>query len=136
MALSALFLVVACLLSLLSPLYRVGRRPKGLPPGPPTIPVLGNIHLFPKRDVHLQYQKWAKEYGPIYSLILGTKTMIVLSSSEVVRDLLDKRSAIYSDRQGKFETLKDLAIFAMLTAEKSQNTIWPRKSCRAAIDLS
>jgi hypothetical protein len=107
MASTALLLVVACLLLLLSPLYRVGRRPKGLPPGPPTIPVLGNIHLFPKRDVHLQYQEWAKEYGPIYSLILGTKTMIVLSGSELVRDLLDKRSAIYSDRQGEFRDAQD-----------------------------
>lgn len=24
---------------------RIGRRPKDLPPGPPTIPVLGNLHL-------------------------------------------------------------------------------------------
>lgn len=82
-------------------LLRVGHRPKGLPPGPPTLPILGNIHLLPSRDVHLQFQKWAQEYGPIYSLILGTKTMIVLSSSEAVRDLLDKKGAIYSDRQGQ-----------------------------------
>lgn len=56
----------------------------------------------PPRDVHLQYQKWANEYGPIYSLMLGTKTMIVLSSDEAVRDLVDKRSAIYSDRQDHY----------------------------------
>jgi hypothetical protein len=53
----------------------------------------------PTRDAHLQFQKWAKEYGPIYSLILGTKTLIVLSSDEAVKDLLDKRSGIYSHRQ-------------------------------------
>lgn len=39
---------------------------------------------------------------PIYSLILGTKTMIVLSSDTAVKDLLDKRSAIYSDRPDMF----------------------------------
>lgn len=53
----------------------------------------------PTRDAHLQFQKWAEEYGPIYSLILGTKTLIVLSSDEAVKDLLDKRSGIYSHRQ-------------------------------------
>ena len=30
--------------------------------------------------------------------MLGTKTYVVLSSDVVVKDLLDKRSAIYSDR--------------------------------------
>lgn len=53
----------------------------------------------PSRDVHLQFHKWAQEYGPIYSLILGTKTLIVLSSDETVKELLDRRSGIYSDRQ-------------------------------------
>lgn len=52
----------------------------------------------PTQDAHKQFQKWAEEYGPVYSLILGTKTLIVLSSAEAVKDLLDKRSAIYSDR--------------------------------------
>jgi hypothetical protein len=56
----------------------------------------------PSRDAHLQFQKWAKEYGPVYSLILGTKTLIVLSSDQAVKDLLDKKSAIYSDRQDMY----------------------------------
>lgn len=38
------------------------------------------------------------ESRPIYSLIMGTQVMIVLSSDRAVRDLLDKRSANYSSR--------------------------------------
>lgn len=53
----------------------------------------------PTRDAHLQFQKWAREYGPVYSLILGSKVLIVLSSDEAVKTLLDKRSGIYSHRQ-------------------------------------
>jgi hypothetical protein len=79
-------------------LSRVGRRPAGYPPGPPTWPVIGNLHLMPKEKGHLQFQKWAEEYGPVYSLILGTKVMIVLSSDQAIKDLLDKRSGIYSSR--------------------------------------
>lgn len=52
----------------------------------------------PKEKGHLQFQKWAEEYGPVYSLILGTQVMIVLSSDQAVKDLLDKRSNIYSSR--------------------------------------
>jgi hypothetical protein len=58
----------------------------------------------PDRDLHLQFEQWAKEYGPVYSLILGTKTMIVLSSDKAVVDLFDKRGAIYSSRAGQYRS--------------------------------
>lgn len=48
--------------------------------------------------MHLQFEKWAKEYGPIYSVILGTKTLIVLNHRKVVKDLLDHKSNQYSSR--------------------------------------
>jgi hypothetical protein len=52
----------------------------------------------PAKDPHLQFEKWAREYGPIYSLILGTKNMVVLSQDQAVKDLFDKKGAIYSSR--------------------------------------
>lgn len=52
----------------------------------------------PSRDSHLQFQKWAQEYGPVYSLMLGTQVLVVLSGDVAVKELLDKRSGIYSDR--------------------------------------
>ncbi|KIW01166.1 uncharacterized protein PV09_07451 [Verruconis gallopava] len=79
-------------------LSQIGKRPADYPPGPPTVPVLGNIHLMPDVDIHGQFRKWAMKYGPIYSLMLGTKSMIVLSGPEAIKDLLDKRSAYYSSR--------------------------------------
>ncbi|GAW26375.1 putative cytochrome P450 [Rosellinia necatrix] len=77
---------------------KIGTRPKDYPPGPPTLPLIGNLHQLPKSNGHLQFQKWAEEYGPVYSLMLGTKVVVVLSSDVAVKDLLDKRSAIYSSR--------------------------------------
>ena len=91
------FLGAAAVLTILI-VKNIGRRPKGYPPGPPTLPVIGNLHQIPAKNPHLQFQKWADEYGPIYSLILGTKATIVLSSDVAIKDLLDKRSAIYSSR--------------------------------------
>lgn len=34
----------------------------------------------------------------MYSLVLGMKIMIVLNTDQAVKDLLDKRSSIYSSR--------------------------------------
>ena len=60
------------------------------------------VDQMPTRDAHLQFEKWAREYGPVYSLMLGTKVLIVLSSDEAVKELLDRRSGIYSDRQDMY----------------------------------
>lgn len=32
----------------------IARREHGLPPGPPTVPLLGNLHLFPRSELHIQ----------------------------------------------------------------------------------
>lgn len=61
----------------------------------------------PRTKAHLQFQKWGEEYGSIYSLVLGTQVMIVLNTAEAVRDLMDKRSAIYSSRP-KMHLAQDL----------------------------
>lgn len=42
--------------------------------------------------------KWAKEYGPIFSLKLGSKTMVVITGAAEAKELLDRRSATTSDR--------------------------------------
>ncbi|KAK8080564.1 hypothetical protein PG997_008382 [Apiospora hydei] len=51
-----------------------------------------------KENPHLQMKKWAEEYGPVFSLMLGTSTTIVLSSDRAVKELLDKRGSVYNSR--------------------------------------
>ena len=45
-----------------------------------------------------RFKEWADEYGRIFSLKIGAGTLIVLNDKRTVHDLLDKRSAIYSER--------------------------------------
>lgn len=90
--------LLVSLVFILQRLSKIGRRPSDYPPGPPTLPLIGNLHLLRQEKVYLQFQEWAKEYGPIYSLILGSRIVIVLNSDQAIKDLLDKRSNIYSSR--------------------------------------
>ncbi|KAK7180398.1 hypothetical protein DPSP01_001825 [Paraphaeosphaeria sporulosa] len=94
-----LLLTLTTLLAILHRYRILGRRPKDLPPGPPTLPFLGNLHQIPAAKAWHQFKAWADEYGPIYSLMLGPSTvMIVLSSDEAVKELLDRRSGNFSSR--------------------------------------
>ncbi|KII94756.1 hypothetical protein PLICRDRAFT_169479 [Plicaturopsis crispa FD-325 SS-3] len=81
-----------------SRLMKTGHREKGLPPGPPTVPILGNLLIFPTKHPHLKFTQWAKTYGDIYSLKLGANTAVVISSTAAVKSLIDRRGATTSDR--------------------------------------
>lgn len=83
--------LVALILIIFQNYHKIGHRPRNHPPGPPTLPLVGNLHQIPREKRHLQFEKWARQYGPIYSLILGTKVMTVLNSDLAIKDLLNKR---------------------------------------------
>jgi hypothetical protein len=103
--------VAACVTYLLS---RFISSPKVLlPPGPHRWPLIGSALEVPRTHPWLTFAKWAKTYGTGYhisiSLLIRTtgsivyaevvgQPLIVLNSAKIARDLLDQRSAIYSDR--------------------------------------
>lgn len=53
LSLAAVFLVITTWA--LIRLRKLGSREPGLPPGPPTLPILGNLHLFETKHTHLRY---------------------------------------------------------------------------------
>jgi cytochrome P450 family 619 len=89
---------VALLALFLYALIFTGRRDRRLPPGPPTLPIIGNLHQIPPKGSYLKFTEWATKYGGIYSLKLGPGTAIVLTDRALVKALIDKKSSIYSNR--------------------------------------
>ena len=72
--------LLALLFSFAPKIYRIGRRPKDYPPGPPTRWLLGNLLQIPKSRPHLQFQKWAKEYG--YAMLRPEQVTTILTNSD------------------------------------------------------
>ncbi|KAG0704855.1 cytochrome P450 [Suillus ampliporus] len=85
---------------LLVPLFIAWRSKSRLPfpPGPRSLPFVGNAFDIDVSKPWLTYATWKEKYGDIvYSRVLG-QHIIIISSIQVAKELLDKRSAIYSDR--------------------------------------
>ncbi|KAF2501617.1 cytochrome P450 [Lophium mytilinum] len=79
------------LLALSALIYRVlqiGKRDPRMPKGPPTLPVIGNIHQIPSTGLFRQFRQWAKEYGSIFSLKVGPSNIIVLCDRKAIHKLL------------------------------------------------
>ncbi|KAL4935969.1 hypothetical protein BDV06DRAFT_205916 [Aspergillus oleicola] len=72
------------------------------PPGPSCLPVIGNLHQFPLKDFHLKFQKWADQYGPLLCLKTGSQNFMLINSPAVVKDLIEKRGALYAARPDWF----------------------------------
>ncbi|KAH9917066.1 cytochrome P450 [Fomitopsis serialis] len=101
MSVSANFAAVAGLcLAVMFLLHILRRTPKrnDLPPGPPRIPFLGNIHQLPKVDQYLTFMEWAAQYGDIVYAEILTQPIVILSSAKAAFDLMEKRGARYSNK--------------------------------------
>ncbi|KAK3688655.1 cytochrome P450 [Podospora appendiculata] len=66
-----------------------------LPNGPPTLPIIGNLHQIPKTGAHQKFTEWSKTYGGIFSLKLGPSLAVVITDRRLVKELLDKKSSIW-----------------------------------------
>ena len=105
-------------------LSKMTKKSPNYPPGPPRDPIIGNARQMTGDNIELRFTEWGKRYGASYSLSVGMsfnlilnqwsdvgtvigdinylevlgQPMVVLNSYTACRDLLEKRSAIYSSR--------------------------------------
>ncbi|MED6118229.1 hypothetical protein PIB30_000856 [Stylosanthes scabra] len=73
------------------------RRQTNRPPGPPGLPIIGNLHqLGPKP--HVTLSTLSKTYGPLMSLQLGSVTVVIASSPSAAQEILQRHDSSFSDR--------------------------------------
>nr|QWK52255.1 cytochrome P450 77A4 [Isatis tinctoria] len=77
-----------------------------LPPGPPGWPVVGNLFQFARSGKpFFEYaEELKKTYGPIFTLRMGTRTMIILSDASLVHEALIQRGALFASRPAENPT--------------------------------
>ncbi|TFY60467.1 hypothetical protein EVJ58_g5135 [Rhodofomes roseus] len=68
------------------------------PPGPRSLPFIGNAHQIPLEYAEKTFAQWQSRYGDIAFVNIFTRPTLIVNSTTAARELLEKRSAKYSDR--------------------------------------
>ncbi|KAM5576690.1 cytochrome P450 81E8 [Rosa sericea] len=78
-------------------LFLKSRRYANLPPSPPSLPILGHLHLL-KPPVHRTFHSLSQTYGPIFSLWFGSRRVVIVSSSAAVEECFTKNDIVLANR--------------------------------------
>ncbi|XP_018428582.1 PREDICTED: cytochrome P450 2J6-like [Nanorana parkeri] len=85
-------------LVLLALLWRKFSRPKGFPPGPLALPVLGNILQMDFANPLKDLRKFSEVYGPVYSIYLGFTPAVVIQGLKELKEVLVNKGVDFADR--------------------------------------
>nr|XP_001334090.3 cytochrome P450 2K1-like [Danio rerio] len=92
-------MVVAVLLLFLFISFFSSSQDEGkYPPGPKPLPLLGNLHILDLKNTYMSLWKLSKTYGPIYTVHMGPRKVVVLSGYKTVKEALVNLSEEFGDR--------------------------------------
>ncbi|KAJ7200845.1 cytochrome P450 [Mycena pura] len=84
-------------LVLVGSLFRKQRRNASLPPGPPGLPVIGNVLDMPSVTEWLTFSEWGSKWGGLSSVTLLGQPIVIVNSAATMEQL-DTRGSVFSSR--------------------------------------
>ena len=95
---TVLYSAISAILLLLSFKFFKSRASHiNLPPSPPSIPILGHLHLI-KPPIRRAFLNLSKKYGPIISLKFGSRLVVVVSSPSAIEECFTKNDIVLANR--------------------------------------
>ncbi|XP_069584344.1 cytochrome P450 2K6-like isoform X2 [Ranitomeya imitator] len=89
--------IILCLFIVLF-IYGWNKNVYNLPPGPWTLPIIGNLHILDRNRPYLTMHQLSKKFGPMYTLKLGEEKVVVICGYDAIKDALVNHADEFSGR--------------------------------------
>ena len=86
-------------------------------PGPGGLPIIGNLHQIRFSRLHLDLEKWADRYGPLFRVRFGTSDVVVVSDRATIQRLLVQRPQAFRRTRRLESVSKELRLRGVFAAE-------------------
>lgn len=83
--------------------FLVKKQRKNQPPSPPSLPLIGHLHLV-KEPMNQTLQALSAKYGDILSLKLGVRKVLLITSPAAVEECFTKNDIIFANRPSTLST--------------------------------
>ncbi|KAI3882435.1 hypothetical protein MKX03_021267 [Papaver bracteatum] len=107
------------LTNLTTRLNNLRSRSYSSPPVVPGLPLIGNLLQLKDKITHQIFAYWAEIYGPIYSIKAGASTIVVLNSTDVVKEALVTQFSSISKRKLTY-AMNKLTNNIMITSDSNE----------------
>ncbi|XP_051807660.1 cytochrome P450 2F2-like isoform X1 [Acanthochromis polyacanthus] len=74
------------------------RRPKNFPPGPPALPIVGNILHLNLQNLMEDLEKLRKSYGNVYCLFFGPTPTVVINGVKAMKEAMVTKAVEFAGR--------------------------------------
>ncbi|XP_070793557.1 cytochrome P450 2C5-like [Pituophis catenifer annectens] len=91
-------LLLLCVLFTLFSSFQMYKKKGQLPPGPTPWPILGNLLQQDVLPLFKSYKKLIGQYGPIFTIWIGSKPLVVLCGYKMIKDALIDHAEEFSGR--------------------------------------
>ena len=78
-------------------LQTITRRKLHLPPSPPSLPILGHLHLI-KKPIYRTFHRLSQKYGQVFSIKFGSQLVVIVSSPSAVEECFTKNDIVLANR--------------------------------------
>lgn len=99
----ALFCTILIILVFILRSFWIKRERRNYPPSPPSLPVIGHLHLL-KEPMTQTLQSLSAKYGGVLSLKFGVRRVLVVTSPAAVEECFGANDVVFANRPSTLST--------------------------------